>query len=87
MIRPLVRPSFGHEVQNTTGTTDLRWMESAPARRLCMGRRRTVLCMGRRRTLEKTLRPIAEEHSLSDGELMDGLRPTFPAASGFKAGG
>ena len=42
---------------------------------------------GRRRTLEKTLRPIAEEHSLSDGELMDGLRPTFPAASAFKAGG
>ena len=65
-------------IQNTTGTTDLRWMESASARRLCMGRRRT---------LEKTLWPIAEEHSLSDGELMDGLPPTFPAASAFKAGG
>jgi len=43
--------------------------------------------MGRRRPVEKTLWPIAEERSLSNGELMDGLRPTFPAVSGFNAEG
>jgi hypothetical protein len=60
----------------TKATTDMRWTEIAPPRRVFMGRRRP---------LEKTLRPIAEERSLSNGELMDGLRPTFPAVSGFKA--
>jgi hypothetical protein len=60
----------------TTATTDMRWIEIAPPQRVFMGRRRA---------LEKTLRPITEERSLSNGELMDGLRPTFPAVSGFKA--
>ena len=63
-------------IPKTTATTDMRWMEIAPPRRVSMGRRRP---------LEKPLRTIAEERSLSNGELMDGLRPTFPAISAFKA--
>jgi len=65
-------------IPKTTVTTDKKWLEMAPPRRVCVGRRRP---------LEKTLRPIAEDCSLSNGELMDGLRPTFPAVSGFKAEG
>nr|ABK22230.1 unknown [Picea sitchensis] len=65
-------------ILKTTAKTDMRWMEIAPPRRVCMGRRRPV---------EKALRPIAEERSLSNGELMDGLCPTFPAVIGFKAEG
>nr|ABK25633.1 unknown [Picea sitchensis] len=65
-------------IPKTMATSDMRWMEIAPPRRVCMGRRRPF---------EKTLRPIAEERSLSNCELMDGLRPTFPEVSGFKAEG
>ena len=65
-------------IPKTTVTTDRKWLEIAPPRRVCVGRRRP---------LEKTLRPIAEERSLSNGELLDGLCPTFPAVSGFRAEG
>jgi hypothetical protein len=41
--------------------------------------------MGRRRPFEKKLLPIAEERSLNNGELMDGLGSAFPAVCGFKA--
>ena len=65
-------------IPNMTATNDRRWMEIDPPRRVFMGRRQP---------LEKPLRPIAEERSLSNGELMDGLCPTFPAVSAFKADG
>jgi len=68
----------GVAIQMTTVTTKKKWLEIAPPRRACVGRWRP---------LEKTLRPIAEERSLSNGELLDGLCPTFPAVSGFRADG
>nr|ABK21620.1 unknown [Picea sitchensis] len=63
-------------IPKTTATADMRWMEIAPPRRVCMGRRRPF---------EKKLLPIAEERSLNNGELMDGLGSAFPAVCGFKA--
>jgi hypothetical protein len=44
-------------------------------------------CVVKRRPSGKKLLAIAEERSLSYGELMDGLQPVFPALSGFKAEG
>jgi len=56
-----------------------KWMETAPSRKEYMGRRRPS---GERRLL-----PIAEERSLSNGELMDGLQPAFPALCGSEMAG
>lgn len=53
-----------------TAAGDIKWMEIAPPQRVCVGRRRPF---------EKMLFPIAEERSLSNSELMDGLCPAFPA--------
>lgn len=63
-------------IPKTMAAIDMRCMEIAPQRRVCIGRQRP---------LEKTLGPIAEERSLSNGELMDGLCATFPAVSVLKA--
>ena len=55
-----------------------QWMEIAPSRKECVGKRSPS---------GKKLLTIAEGRSLSDGELMDGLHPAFPAISDFQENG
>ena len=55
-----------------------QWMEMAPYPKECQVRRR--------RPGNKLL-AIAEERSLNNGELMDGLQPAFPALCGCKTAG
>ena len=49
-----------------------QWMEIAPSRKECVVKRQSC---------GKKLLTIAEERSLSYGELMDGLQPAFSAVS------